>query len=200
MDSPVGVILAGGRGRRIGGAKASVSLCGRPLIAHPLAVLREVLADVAVLTKEPGALPELPAGVGVWEEPEPYPHPVIGLRRALKLAEGRAILACAVDLPLITPGTIERLAQAPPPGVIAALASTGGELQPLLGRYEPGALVGLSVPGSERAPLRDTVRALGALAREVEDVDDLFNVNTAEDLAWAAQILQRRAAQPNVKS
>ena len=36
---PIGVVLAGGSGRRIGGSKAIVKLRGQPLITYPLAAL-----------------------------------------------------------------------------------------------------------------------------------------------------------------
>ena len=48
-QAPVGVILAGGPGNRIGGNKASVALHGEPLVQHALRAMREVLSDVAII-------------------------------------------------------------------------------------------------------------------------------------------------------
>jgi len=59
---PVGVVLAGGAGRRIGGDKATVELAGRPLLLYPLAAVRAVLRDVAVVAKRVTALPPLVRG------------------------------------------------------------------------------------------------------------------------------------------
>jgi molybdopterin-guanine dinucleotide biosynthesis protein A len=42
---PVGAILAGGGGRRIGGDKAIVELHGRPLISYPLETVRLAKAN-----------------------------------------------------------------------------------------------------------------------------------------------------------
>ena len=45
------MILAGGLGRRIGGAKAVVQLGGRPLISYPLQALQAALGEVAIVAK-----------------------------------------------------------------------------------------------------------------------------------------------------
>src|SRR5579884_1552658 len=102
---PIGVVLAGGRGSRLGGAKAKLELCGRPLVAFPLAALGAVLEEVAVLVKDPAQLPDLP-GIDVWIERDPRHHPLVGLIEALALAGGRPVVVCAVDLPLLTASTV----------------------------------------------------------------------------------------------
>lgn len=167
-SEPVGVILAGGLGRRIGGAKAIVELCGRPLIAYPMYALRAVLTDVAIVGKPDTELPSLP-GAAVWSEPVLPRHPLVGILHALGMAAGRPVLVCAGDLPFVTPALIERIARASrapaadrapaasripdedlTPGTtgsagadpgpsLAVLAARGGAAQPLLGCYEPGA-------------------------------------------------------------
>jgi molybdopterin-guanine dinucleotide biosynthesis protein A len=71
---PIGVVLAGGRGRRMGGAKAIVELAGRPLICYPLEALAAALDEVAVLAKADTELPSLP-GATIWVEPQPHHHP-----------------------------------------------------------------------------------------------------------------------------
>jgi molybdopterin-guanine dinucleotide biosynthesis protein A len=98
---PIGVILAGGRGQRMGGAKATVMLGGRPLITYPLRALSAVLDDVVVQAKADTELPSLP-GTTVWIESEPHRHPLIGIVEALGLAGGRPVLVCAVDIPFVT--------------------------------------------------------------------------------------------------
>src|SRR5438477_12761169 len=79
-SAPVGVILAGGAGRRIGGSKALVKLHGRPLISYPLAAMREALGDIAIVAKADTELPSLP-GVTVWIEPDVPRHPLVGSRK-----------------------------------------------------------------------------------------------------------------------
>ncbi len=183
--SPLGIVLAGGHGRRLGGAKALVELRGRPLISYPLASLDAVLDEVVVVCKPQTELPALP-GHEVWFESETPQHPLVGIRAALERAGDRAVLACALDLPLVTPGLVRRLATAAPAG--AVLASHGGELQPLLGRYRPEALSMLELSKSAR----EAVGALSPQLVEVEDPLELFNVNTPADLERAAKLLRAR--------
>src|SRR4051812_30322612 len=74
---PIGAVLAGGRARRMGGAKAVAELGGRPLVAWPLAALRAGLEEVVVVAKPSTSLP--PLDVEVWLEPEAPSHPRAGL-------------------------------------------------------------------------------------------------------------------------
>ena len=197
MPEPIGVILAGGRGRRIGGAKATVQLRGRPLISYPLAALSAALEDVAVLVKPDTQLPSLP-GVTVWVEPDVPRHPLLGIVRALGMAEGRAVLVCALDLPFVTPPLVRRLVDACAGGAAAALACAAGEAQPLLGCYLPQATAPLAEAMRRGEPAREAAAALAPTLVEVSDPQELFNVNAPEDLLHAAALLGED--QPNVKS
>lgn len=191
---PIGVILAGGIGRRIGGAKALAQLQGRPLIEYPLEALRSVLADVAVIAKPDTELPSLP-GVTIWIEPPEPRHPLTGITEALARADGRAVVVCATDLPFVSPAVIERLARHPVPRAPVVVAGLGEEIQPLLGCYHPGASALLSAAAAEgRRPLREVVREIEPHVLLVEDPDVLFNINSPEDLVKAAAMLARRGA------
>lgn len=186
---PIGVILAGGQGRRIGGSKAVVRLRGRPLISYPLEAMASVLSDVVVVAKPDTELPYM-SGVTVWIEPELPQHPVVGITHALTLAGGRPIMVCAADLPLVTPTLIDRIARTSPSGAPAVVASHGDAVQPLLGCYRRGALERLA--GSVDQPLRELVAAIGARVFDVEDADELFNVNSPDDLLQATAMLDKR--------
>lgn len=192
---PIGVILAGGKGRRIGGSKAIVELCGRPLISYPLAALQASLGDVAVIAKADTELPSMP-GVTVWIEPELPRHPLVGIVEALALAAGRPVLVCGVDLPFVTPELIGRIAATDPLDAPAVVPICAGKLQPLLALYLPAAL-NLLGRGSHiaDAPLRELVAAIGPRPIEIEvgDCDAFFNVNVPEELLQAAAMLDRRA-------
>jgi molybdopterin-guanine dinucleotide biosynthesis protein A len=193
---PVGAILAGGRGRRIGGEKATVELGGRPLLEWSLGTLRAVLGEVIVVTKPDTKLPALP-GVIVWREPAEPQHPLMGIVAALRAARGRAVLVCAADIPFVSVATLRELAEVDAAGAAAVVAAEGGSgaLQPLLARYEASALPELEAAVGEGAPLRATVEALGVARFQVEDAVELFNVNTREDLARAEQMLIEQRGQ-----
>ena len=195
--APIGVVLAGGPGSRIGGAKAIVQLRGRPLIAYPLAALQSVLDDVVVVAKSDTKLPSL-AGVTVWVEPQSLAHPLVGLVHAIGLAGGRSVLVCAGDLPFVTPSAVRQLAEADGHGAPAVIAASDGRLQPLLGRYEPivAELLGEQDPSGLR--LTEAVAGLKPAVVELDDPDLVFNVNTPDDLLQASAMLDLRY--PNVKS
>jgi molybdopterin-guanine dinucleotide biosynthesis protein A len=124
---PIGVVLAGGLGRRLGGAKATVALLGQPLISYPLRALRQAVGAVVVVAKMDSELPPLP-GVEVWIEPDLPQHPLTGLVHALSLAGGSRIMVCACDLPLVTPALIQEIASADPGGAPAVIARSEGRL------------------------------------------------------------------------
>jgi molybdopterin-guanine dinucleotide biosynthesis protein A len=193
-SEPIGVVLAGGRGRRMGGQKATVELSGRPLIDYPLQALAQAVTEVRVIAKPDTELPGL-AGITVWIEPAFPRHPLVGLIHALALAEGRPVLVCACDLPLVTPALFRALCSEDAGGAPAVLAGAGSDLQPLLGCYRPAALGPLRMlAGQSDIPLREVARAIGAHRLEVTDPDELFNVNSPVQLLQAAAILDARRA------
>jgi molybdenum cofactor guanylyltransferase len=189
---PVGAVLAGGLGRRIGGAKATVALNRRPLISYPLEAVWRALGNVAIVAKPDTELPNVP-GAAVWIEPPRPRHPLTGILYALSLAEGRAVLVCAGDMPFVTAELVAAIARADPGPSPAVLATAQGELQPLLGCFQPAALPQLAVAAHDpNIALRDAVATLHPRSYEVADPELLFNVNTPDDLLQAAAMLDRR--------
>jgi molybdopterin-guanine dinucleotide biosynthesis protein A len=191
---PIGAILAGGAGLRIGGEKATVELHGKPLICYPLEAVGQVVKKVAILTKSSNRLPPV-SGVMVWIEPERPRHPLVGITQALALAGGRPVLVCPADLPFVTPELIRRLVRADPGRAPAVVACMQGAMKPLLGCYQPRALELLA--GAARAasaPLLETIATIDPLLLEAGDPDELFDVDTPDDLLLATAMLDRRRA------
>jgi molybdenum cofactor guanylyltransferase len=200
---PIGVILAGGVGLRIGGAKPSVALRGQALIRYPLDAMKLAVSDVAVITKATIVLPSL-EGVMIWIEPDVPDHPLLGICEALALAGGRSVLVCPVDLPFVTPELLTALAGARPAGLKAVVAAYRGVPQPLLGCYQPVAAPLLAKAAQRGASLEDAMRSLRPALLEVHDETQLFDVDTPDDLLQASAMLgvstAAPSAQPNVKS
>jgi molybdenum cofactor guanylyltransferase len=189
---PLGAILAGGGGRRIGGDKAIVELHGRPLISYPLEAVREALGQVAILAKADTKLPYV-SGVTVWIEPEPVRHPLVGITQALALADGRPVLVCGADLPFVSAKLVRRLARTNPGRAPAVVASARGAMQPLLGCYQRAALPLLRGQAqAQTSPMHETIAAIEPVLCEVEDPEELFDVNSPDDLLQAAAMLDRR--------
>jgi len=189
--APLGAVLAGGRGSRLGGAKASAELGGSPLLAYPLAELAAAGIEAVVCAKEAEELP--PLGVPVVREPPRPRHPLAGIVAALRAGEGRPLVVIACDMPFVACGLLRLLAEAPEPLVVPL---AGGRLQPLLGRYEAALLPRLEAALAEEAPLTRTVESLGPhhlreadLARFGDPARLLFNVNDAGDLRRAEALL-----------
>jgi molybdenum cofactor guanylyltransferase len=198
LSEPVGAVLAGGLGRRLGGSKATVRLSGRPLICYALDALGGALQEVVVVAKADTELPSLP-GVTVWIEPTAPRHPVVGILQALGMADGRRVLTCPLGLPFVTSGLVRELAGADPGGAPAVIAGVGGVQLPLLGCYEPAAAELLG-PAGTGVRVGDAVAAIAPRVIEVAAPEQLFSVDAPEDLLGAAAILDRRRAYPNVKS
>jgi molybdopterin-guanine dinucleotide biosynthesis protein A len=181
----IGVVLAGGRGSRLGGAKASLSLAGTPLIGYPIAALQAVAERVVVVAKPATELP--PLAVERWDEPELPAHPVAGIRHAL--ARGRdAVLVCAADMPFVTPDVLAGITEELRPGVTAAVAVCDGRLEPVLAAYAAEALEPLERAADDE-PLRRMVESLAPVRVEVGR-ETVFNVNTPADLAEAERRLR----------
>jgi molybdenum cofactor guanylyltransferase len=181
-----GVVLAGGRGTRLGAPKATALLAGRPLIEYPLAVLARVCERVAVACKPDTELPPL-VGVERWDEPAEPHHPAAGIAHALERA-AEPILVCAADMPFVTADACARVAAALVPGTNAAVACSAGRRQPLLAAYAPAALEQLRTAPPDQ-PLTRTIEALGPVLVDIEP-EAVFNVNTPEDLAEAERRLR----------
>jgi molybdopterin-guanine dinucleotide biosynthesis protein A len=179
----------------MGGGKATVALDRRSLISYPLEAVWRALGNVAIVAKLDTELPSM-LGVAVWIEPSEPRHPLTGILHALGLSGGRAVLICGGDMPLVTPTLVRAIATADPGAAPAVVASSQGELQPLLACFQPAALPRLAEAASDpNIRLRDAVAALEPRRYEVEDPDGLFNVNTPDDLLQAAAMLDRRRAQ-----
>jgi molybdenum cofactor guanylyltransferase len=187
----IGVVLAGGGGRRIGGDKAIVELEGRPLLHYPLNVLRAVLDEVAVVAKQSTLLPGLDVEVAIWLEAEEPRHPLAGVVHALRCARGRPIVVVAGDMPFVTRGLVSALARERARGAPAVVPRAAGRLQPLCARYEPRALSALA-DCDFASPVSDVVAAMGPRIVEWPDEEPFFNVNGPEDILQAAALLGSR--------
>jgi len=166
-------VLAGGRGRRMGGSKPLAQFGGAPLIERPLAAAREAGLDAVVVAKAGTPLPD---GVRVWHEPDEPFHPLLGIVTALEHA-GEPVVVVACDQPFVPAELLARLAKG---GAVRA----GGRIEPFPARYEPAWLPELRAALEREAPMRATLEALGPATIEW-DAAALRSLDTPEDLANA---------------
>jgi molybdenum cofactor guanylyltransferase len=96
MDA-VGFVLAGGRSSRMGTDKALVRLCGQPLVAHAIGILRAAGLAVSVA----GGAPALAAFAPLVEDQQPGQGPLRGICTALASTSARWAIFIPVDLPFL---------------------------------------------------------------------------------------------------
>ena len=169
----IGVLLAGGEGRRLGGDKAWVELAGRTLAERAIESLRAVSDCVVVSCRMGTTLPPLPGVDEAWVQREDGNGPVAGLAAALREARGRPILALALSLPLMRQDVLRALLDAPAEGRAAVLPWLDGRLEPLVGRWSPAAL-----------PMLEGFRASRDLDRVARCVDPAIVPFAPEDPAF----------------
>jgi molybdopterin-guanine dinucleotide biosynthesis protein A len=181
-------VLAGGRGRRMGGGKALMAFAGAPLIERPLAAARAAGLDAVVVAKRGTDLPQL--DVPVWTEPDTPFHPLCGVVAAL---ERGPVIAVACDQPWVTCELLGALAAAGP-----AAPWIDGRYEPFPGRYDPSQLPLLRAALAEEASLRATLARLAPEQLDLTAFGDpahlVASVNTPEQLAAAERELATLAA------
>lgn len=176
------IVLAGGRGRRLGGVdKAALPVPGGTLLDR---VLHAVAGCEPVVVVGPPSVTDGRPGLRRVQEEPAYGGPAAGLLTALAtLADDPAyVVVVAVDLPGLTPDTVARLRVAAT-GDGAVLIDEGGRRQPvLMVRVDR---LRAAAPGPEVWPglsLRWLLEPLSLI--EVAAVDDeASDVDTSEDLS-----------------
>ncbi len=178
------LLLAGGRGQRMGGQdKGLVEWHGRPLIAWLHETVRPMTNDLLLSCNRNRSRYADYADLLISDEEQGFPGPLAGIRGGLASARNEWMLVLPCDTPLIDRPLLQSLYKSAieEPGSPVML-SCEGQWEPLFSiiptrrRTEVDAcwLAG------ERSPLRALLH-LGARALEVPPCDPrLANLNTAE--------------------
>ena len=182
----LGVVLAGGLARRMGGGdKALLPLGGRPMLAHLLDRLAPQVEAVALNANgDPARFAAVAPGVAVIADDVPgHPGPLAGILAGMEHAAALGLGWVATvpgDTPLIPPDLVRRLRAAAAP--IACAASAG----------RPHPPVALWPAGLRGALRRAVLGGEGKVARWAEGAgcvavewagDPFLNANTPEELA-----------------
>lgn len=199
--STMGVVLAGGLARRMGGGdKPLRMLGGRPLLDHVLARLAPQVSLVIVNANGD------PARFASWGLPvvadglPDYPGPLAGILAALDWAAAERpdiawVASAPGDGPFLPSDLVARLhAARAAAGVPLACARSGGQAHPPIGLWPVGLRGDLraALIAGERKIDRWTARHGCAHADwPATPVDPFFNANAPEDLAEAEALLAR---------
>ena len=186
----LGVVLAGGRGSRLGGAdKALVTVAGRPLLSH---VLDRLQPQVAAVVLNANGDPARLSGFGlpvIADERDDRPGPLAGILAGLDRAAAQKfalVVTVSCDAPCLPLDLVSRFLAVRAEGVPGAVAVSGGRRHPAVSLWPSGAadVVREALSRDERR-VDDVARALGLT--EVDwptvPVDPFFNINTPQDIA-----------------
>mgnify|MGYP001221135801 CR=1 FL=1 len=197
----LGVILAGGASRRMGGGdKALADLGGRPLLAHVIARFQPQVTRLILNANGP---PQRFSQFGLPVVPDLDGRalgPLAGLLAAMEWAARTdpaltAIAAVTSDVPFLPADLVSRLAVAAGSGV--AIAVSSGRRHPTIGLW-PLALKADIAAALARDDLSVNAFASRHSAVEVSFpfsetdgamIDPFFNANTPDDLAEARRIV-----------
>ena len=199
-----GVLLAGGRSSRMGGGdKGLLDIAGRPMLAHVIERLKPQVGPMVINANgDPGrfarfGLPVVPDTVGGFAGP--LAGVLAGMRWAVGAApRARTIVTVSTDAPFLPRDLVARLRAAVADRTTAvALASSGGELHPVVGLW-PVALADdleAALDSGLRKVLHWTDRH-GTVSVEFpfieiggRTVDPFFNANTPAELEEARAML-----------
>lgn len=188
MTKIAGLILAGGAGRRMGGAdKALLTVGGRALVE----ICRDRLApQVAALAASANGDRDRfrPFDLQVLPDDAGDQGPLAGIVAGLAWAEGigaAALATVAVDTPFFPADLVQRLAYAG--GMTGVtMAESDGRLHPTCALWHrPAWPQVLAAYNSGTRSLQLVARLVGLTRAEFADAGAFFNINSPADLATA---------------
>ncbi|MBO6636748.1 MAG: molybdenum cofactor guanylyltransferase MobA [Roseitalea sp.] len=193
----LGVVLAGGQSRRMGGAdKALVELAAKPLIAHVVARLAPQVGQLAINTngdKDRFGMLGLPVFADtIGGHAGPLAGVLAAMRFAAKLDRHFTHVAtAATDTPFFPEDLVAYLAAAATTPDTIAMATSGGNRHPVFALWPTALADDLERWLAET----DTLKVMAWVKRHrfapvgfasaPDGADPFFNINTPEDLAAA---------------
>jgi len=205
MTRPLGVILAGGLSRRMGGGdKGLLPLAGKPLLQHAIDRLRPQVAGLVLNANgDPARFADFGLPV-VADTIEGFAGPLAGVLAGMDYAADHGfdrIVTAAADTPFFPADLVARLAAATDAKTPLAMAATT-DPERGVSRHPTFALWPVGLRDDLRAALTGGVRKVIAwtdrhgcanVTFEGGAIDPFFNVNTPDDMARAEQLLQEQA-------
>lgn len=210
-EATVGVLLAGGLARRMGGGDKSLRLlAGRPVLDHVIAAARPQVGQLILNANGDAGrfrqwgLPVVPDSLA------DYPGPLAGILAGMEWATrhvpaARWIASFATDAPFVPRDLVASLfAAVSEEGADLACASSGGRSHPVFGLWPVALAADL-----RRAMVDDGMRKVDAWTARYrlatvsfadQPVDPFFNANRPDDLDEAERLLKQNAESPDQPS
>ena len=208
-DTVLGVLLAGGRARRMGGGdKGLRRLAGRPLMDHVVERARPQVARLLINAGGDAARFDAYGLPVVADVVDGFAGPLAGVLTGLEWAAAQApglpwVATFATDAPFLPTDLVERLLSAAVSTASdLACATSHGRAHPVFGLWPVAIKDDL-----RRALINEDVRKIDAFTARhrmihvdfpVGELDPFFNVNTPEDLAEAEKLAEALAQGPGL--
>lgn len=161
-DSPKGVILAGGRSRRMGQDKGLLEWRGRSLLELSLTPLRSVAQNPFLIAND-ARYQEF--GLPIVSDHWPDAGPLGGILTALMATDAERVFVLPCDMPFMEKAVLEELELRSGPGI--TVAYTARERHPLIGIYP-------------KSFLEEGKELLEAGVRSVQEALDLLETNSVK--------------------
>ena len=188
-----GLVLTGGRSRRMQRDKAGLEYAGQPQLARALAMLEPLVASTFISVR-----------TDQLQDPQraAYPRivdqladlgPISGIHAALRAQPQAAWLVLACDLPFLDAATLQQLIAARDPRRLATAfrSSHDGKPEPLCAIYEPASIAAIDawIATGQLCPRGFLAQADVALLT-LRTPQALDNVNTTAEYAAAHDLLR----------
>lgn len=179
ISDVLGVVLAGGKSRRMGRDKSAIEIGGVSMLSRAVDSLSEVFDSVVIAG-------DSTVDIATVVDVIPHGGPLSGLDAVYRDSGGRALFVLAVDLPFVDAEIIRVVVGSGVASHGAKVPVTHGRMQPLCGLY------GSELGGLVREHLESDDRSMFGFIASIEQVElvemdpaAFENVNTAEELASA---------------
>ncbi len=187
----LGVIVAGGRARRMGFDKIFATVGGKTILERTIAALAPQVDLLLINANERGTRFATTGLAIIADEAPELATPLAGIHAGLRHASAHgfdAVLTVPADCPFLPADLAKRLAPGP------AVAASGSETHFLTGLWPIGLLGSLEAALADGlSRVKDWAARSGAVpvAWPTAPFDPFLNLNTPEDLLVAERIARR---------
>ncbi|WP_440952407.1 molybdenum cofactor guanylyltransferase [Methanococcoides sp. FTZ1] len=190
------LILAGGRGRRLGNTEKALMNCdGRSLLERTISILDDIVDEVLISVRDEEQEKEFEAyAPGKRFVLDSYSDigPLAGILEGFRAASGEYIFVTACDMPFIDPKVVEFMFRCAEGHDAAVPLRPDGSMEPLCGVYRVEPMLPLiesSIASGKRfilAPVFELDDVVGVEMEKIREVDPqlrtFININTFDDI------------------
>lgn len=201
MERLDGVVLAGGRSRRLGLDKGLVRFGGVPLLRIVVERVAQVCREVVVAVDRPDRYEGLGLPARLVADESPGLGPLSGLQVGLRTCRTEHVLVAACDLPFLNMELLRHMARLPR-SYQALVPWRDGRWQPLHAIYARSCLEAVDAMAAGGGSMQELLGRLNVRRLDEEEMDrldpdglSLLNLNERSDLDRARGLWKRLRGQ-----